>query len=56
MVFLGDTARILLTSGLLPAAFIAIGLNLILPEHFGDEADDEVSGAVKGIKENSRKA
>jgi NCS2 family nucleobase:cation symporter-2 len=56
MVFLGDTARILLTSGLLPAAFIAIGLNLILPEHFGDEADDEVSGSVKGIKENSRKA
>ena len=56
MVFLGDTARILLTSGLLPAAFIAIGLNLILPEHFGDEADDEVSGSVKGIKANSRKA
>ena len=56
MVFLGDTARILLTSGLLPAAFIAIGLNLILPEHFGDEADDEVSGLVKGIKGNSRKA
>ena len=32
MAFLGDTARILLTSGLLPAAFIAIALNLILPE------------------------
>ena len=32
MAFLGDTARILLTSGLLPAAFIAIVLNLILPE------------------------
>ena len=35
MVFLGDTARILLTSGLLPAAFIAILLNLILPEDIG---------------------
>jgi NCS2 family nucleobase:cation symporter-2 len=32
MAFLGDTARILLTSGLLPAAFIAIVLNLVLPE------------------------
>ena len=35
MAFLGDTARILLTSGLLPAAFIAIFLNLILPEDIG---------------------
>jgi xanthine permease len=35
MAFLGDTARILLTSGLLPAAFIAIFLNLILPEEIG---------------------
>ena len=29
---LGKTAQILLTSGLLPAAFIAIVLNLVLPE------------------------
>jgi NCS2 family nucleobase:cation symporter-2 len=35
MAFLGDTARILLTSGLLPAAFIAIFLNLVLPEEIG---------------------
>ena len=35
MSFLGDTARILLTSGLLPAAFIAIVLNLLLPEELG---------------------
>ena len=35
MAFLGDTARILLTSGLLPAAFIAIVLNLVLPEDLG---------------------
>ena len=32
MAFLGDTMRILLTSGILPAAIIAILLNLILPE------------------------
>lgn len=37
MAFLGDTARILMTSGLLPAAFIAIVLNLILPEELGDD-------------------
>ncbi len=32
----GKTAQILLTSGLLPAAIIAIVLNLALPEHLGD--------------------
>ncbi|MEM8749669.1 MAG: nucleobase:cation symporter-2 family protein [Pseudomonadota bacterium] len=32
----GDTWKILLTSGLLPAAFIAIVLNLILPEEIGE--------------------
>jgi xanthine permease len=31
------TAQILLTSGLLPAAFIAIVLNLLLPEELGEE-------------------
>jgi NCS2 family nucleobase:cation symporter-2 len=40
MSFLGDTARILLTSGLLPAAFLAIVLNLILPEDVSGEAKD----------------
>ncbi len=45
---MGDTARILLTSGLLPAALIAIVLNLILPEHLADEATDEVSGGMAG--------
>ena len=35
MAFLGDTAKILMTSGLLPAAFFAIVLNLILPEDLG---------------------
>jgi xanthine permease len=33
----GKTAQILLTSGLLPAAFIAIVLNLVLPEQLGDD-------------------
>ena len=33
---LGPTLKILLTSGLLPAAFIAIVLNLALPEELGD--------------------
>jgi NCS2 family nucleobase:cation symporter-2 len=33
-----DTLRVLLVSGLLPAAFIAIVLNLILPEELAAEA------------------
>jgi len=45
---LPDTARILLTSGLLPAALIAIVLNLVLPEHLSDEATEEVSGGHSG--------
>ncbi|MGI9389852.1 MAG: uracil-xanthine permease family protein [Boseongicola sp.] len=32
MAFLGDTMRILMTSGLLPAAVLAIVLNLVIPE------------------------
>ena len=32
MAFLGDTPRILMTSGLLPAAILAIILNLVIPE------------------------
>ncbi len=36
----GNTAKILLTSGLLPAAFIAIVLNLLLP---ADEGNDDIS-------------
>ncbi len=45
---LPDTARILMTSGLLPAAFIAIMLNLILPEELSEEATEEVSGSMHG--------
>ena len=46
--YLPDTLRILMTSGLLPAALIAIVLNLILPEDLSDEATEEVSGGHAG--------
>ncbi|MGH1483486.1 MAG: uracil-xanthine permease family protein [Geminicoccales bacterium] len=46
--YLPDTLRILMTSGLLPAALIAIVLNLILPEELADEATEEVSGGLAG--------
>ncbi|GAA6190171.1 purine permease [Phaeobacter gallaeciensis] len=46
--YLPDTLRILMTSGLLPAALIAIVLNLILPEELADEATEEVSGGMSG--------
>ena len=40
-----DAARVLLTSGLLPAAFLAIILNLILPEQLADDAAQDSTGA-----------
>ena len=40
--YLPETARVLLTSGLLPAAFLAIVLNLVLPEVLADEAPEPV--------------
>lgn len=43
-----DTARILMTTGLLPAAAIAIVLNLILPDELSEEATEEVSGGMSG--------
>lgn len=46
--YLPDTARILMTSGLLPAAFIAIVLNLILPDELGQDRMTEISGAPGG--------
>jgi NCS2 family nucleobase:cation symporter-2 len=46
--YLPDTMRILMTSGLLPAAVIAIVLNLVLPEELSDEATEEVSGGMSG--------
>ncbi len=42
MAFLGDTMRILMTSGLLPAAILAIVLNLVIPEE--DEAAEQPEG------------
>jgi NCS2 family nucleobase:cation symporter-2 len=45
---LPETPRILLTSGLLPAAFIALILNLLLPEELSAEATEEVTGGLAG--------
>ncbi|SDR22587.1 nucleobase:cation symporter-2 family protein [Pseudovibrio sp. Tun.PSC04-5.I4] len=44
--YLPDSVRILMTSGLLPAALIAIVLNLVLPEELSAEATEEVSGGM----------
>jgi NCS2 family nucleobase:cation symporter-2 len=46
--YLPETARILLTSGLLPAAFLAIFLNLLLPAHLEDSSTEEISGGMAG--------
>ena len=46
--YVDGTLKILLTSGLLPAALIAILLNLILPEELSGEATEEVSGGLSG--------
>lgn len=45
---LPDTARILMTSGLLPAALIAIVLNLVLPQPLDAAATEEISGGLAG--------
>ncbi len=46
--YLPDSIRILMTSGLLPAALIAIVLNLILPEELAGESTEEISGGMAG--------
>ncbi|MBC6442807.1 MAG: purine permease [Rhodobacteraceae bacterium] len=46
--YVGGTLKVLLTSGLLPAALLAIILNLVLPENLSDEATEEVSGGMSG--------
>ena len=46
--YLPGTLKILMTSGLLPAAALAIVLNLVLPEELSDEATEEVSGGMAG--------
>ncbi len=43
-----DTLRVLLASGLLPAAFLAIILNLVLPQELSEESTEELSGGMKG--------
>ncbi len=53
--YLPDTLRILMTSGLLPAAVIAIVLNLILPQDLSEAATEEVSGGLSGHGEGSLK-
>ncbi|WP_114283764.1 uracil-xanthine permease family protein [Candidatus Halocynthiibacter alkanivorans] len=45
---LPDTLRILMTSGLLPAALIAMTLNLVLPAELSAESTEEVSGGMAG--------
>ena len=45
---LPETARVLLTSGLLPAAFLAIVLNLVLPHEIEAEQTDEIAGGLSG--------
>ncbi|MGR3542214.1 MAG: uracil-xanthine permease family protein [Hasllibacter sp.] len=45
---LPDTARVLMTSGLLPAAFLAIVLNLILPAQLEGDGTEEMSGGLAG--------
>ncbi|PRY95773.1 NCS2 family nucleobase:cation symporter-2 [Hasllibacter halocynthiae] len=45
---LPDTVRVLAVSGLLPAAFIAIILNLVLPEELAAESTEEVAGGLSG--------
>ncbi len=46
--YVPGTLKVLLTSGLLPAALIAVVLNLILPEELAAESTEEVSGGMAG--------
>ncbi|WP_424932396.1 uracil-xanthine permease family protein [Amaricoccus macauensis] len=46
--YMPGTLKVLATSGILPAALIAIVLNLVLPEELTDEATEEVSGGMAG--------
>ncbi len=50
--FVPGTAKVLLTSGLLPAAFLAILLNLVLPEEIGHDQTEEVTGGMAGHKDD----
>jgi len=46
--YLPSTMKILATSGILPAALIAIILNLVLPAELSAESTEEVSGGMSG--------
>ncbi|WP_420395597.1 uracil-xanthine permease family protein [Nioella sp.] len=46
--YLPPTLKVLATSGILPAALIAIVLNLVLPQELAAEATEEVSGGMSG--------
>jgi len=46
--YLPETLKVLATSGILPAALIAIILNLALPVDLTDESTEEVSGGMTG--------
>ncbi len=50
---LPKTAAVLLTSGLLPAAFIAIVLNLVLPQELADDQTNLISGGLAGEKDQN---
>ena len=45
---LPQTIKILLTTGLLPAAVISIVLNLVLPEDLDQEQTSLISGGLEG--------
>ncbi len=45
---LPETLSVLMTSGLLPAAVIAIVLNLVLPDELSGESTEEVAGGMAG--------
>lgn len=51
--YLPGTLKVLATSGILPAALIAIVLNLVLPDELAGEATEEVSGGMSGRGQGS---
>ena len=50
---LPDTIRLLMTNGLLPAAAIAISLNLRLPEELAAASTEDVSGGLSDHRKGS---
>lgn len=48
--YVHPTIKVLLTSGLLPAAFLAIILNLVIPEEIADERVEEIASGLAGKK------